>query len=910
MEQEVNSEFCFSNVELFKSETIGSGAYGAVCKARCDKLDCAAKLLFNTLLDLREDDELGGSGGSQSHRTPLNRFKQECQFLSQVNHPNIVQYLGTFCDPNANPKVIVLLMELMNESLTHFLDKSPGTVPLHMQVNIGYDVILALTYLHRNSIIHRDLSSNNVLLTASKRAKVSDFGMSTILGNTGMSNSLTVCPGNVIYMPPEALDDSPVYSNSLDIFSFGVLLVQIYSRLFPSPSNRFTTVDIISPVSHKAVEAKLSVPEVERRKIHIQMIPGSNPLLPTIKECLKDSESERPLADQLCNQFEAIKRSQDYLTSQEDAASNCDVVLSENIYELDDELPARAQQYVDKIRQLEDENEQLREREEEKEQELASNYQLLSIRAHELQRVTKMLKAKQEEGTTKDPNLMAELDALRNAHCDSSAQMQHLNGTIDDMTRETTRLREQIKLQDSTVADLQAIVDDREDYISSTKAHLLAEMEDNQNLRAQLDGRATLVSNTSIDSIEHECLDMWIPTKVTEMERNMKKKDMEVESLKKFIAIKDANIKSLEELLQTTEAKLKETSSRLKPPITPRSPSSPRSYRSLESVLSSATLTLPPVRQMSSPGTSPELVSRPRPGQGDGSVQIAWDTGVSTPCPIQAGSTAVFDGKVYCRPANKGEIFELCTATMKWRQLGKCPSSACTLVNINNVLTTVGGRDTKKLWSYVKIGGGGGTWTEIYPQMRVERYNAAAAYSNNTLVVAGGFLRRWNCISDVEVLDVTSHIWFTTQPLPYSIYSASVAVCNDRVYVVGGYFEKARGHFSVLSCPLANLTERSGSQGTWKKTADLPVCRSTCVNFRGRLAVFGGRMVNGCDSKAVYLYHSSKNAWVPVSAMSIPRSECHVAVLNNSKVVVAGGCVGSEMTLVDSVEIGDIIVGP
>lgn len=914
MAQQASFEFSFSSVELFKTETIGSGAYGAVCKARCDKLQCAAKLLYNTLLDLQDQQSLK----SHDHRTPLSRFKQECQFLSQVNHPNVVQYLGTYCDPDT--KVVVLLMELMDESLTHYLENSPGgKVPLHMQIDISYDIVLALNYLHNNNIIHRDLSSNNVLLTASRRAKVSDFGMSTILGNTGVPNSLTVCPGNVMYMPPEALDDSPIYTKSLDIFSFGVLIIQINSCHFPSPTNRFTTVDIISPVNQQAVSAKLAVPEIERRKHHIQLMDRTNPLLPIVNKCLEDSGSERPLASELCDQFEVIRSSPEYFTSRETSVATEDVqkvsIISENIYELDDEMPCK-QHYIAKIKQLEEANETLRERLEDTEQELSSNYQLLNIRARELQKVSRMLSEKEEESSkppTPDLSLIGELDTLRTLCQEGKSQVRHLNGVIEDLTRENVRLRDRIQLQDNTVTDLQSIVDDREDYISSTKAHLLAEMEDNKKLRAQLDRRAPLVSS---DSMELECLDTWVkkgdPRKVQEMEKDLRKKETEVKDLKKFIAIKDTHITSLQEVLQATEEKLLKYRSGVKPPIKPRASSaSPKIQRKVQRQVSDGAEKHTLVLNRTISEGAQEPVMRPRSPRHD-LIRVEWEAGVNAPCPIQAGSAAVHDGKIYLRPANRGEIFEYNIEQKVWKQLERCPSSACTLVNIGNTLTTVGGMNTRKLWSYVATGKDRGNWTEIYPQMRVERYNAAVACSKETLVVAGGFLKGWSCISDVEVLDISSRIWFTSQPLPYSIYSSSAAVCNDTVFIVGGYFEKARGHFSVLSCPLANLTDSSALRGdkeattTWSKVADLPVCRSTCITFRGKLAVVGGRMVNGCDSSTMYLYNQLKNTWSPLSDMLVARSECHAAVVNDKKVVIAGGCVGNDMVLIDNVEIGEI----
>ena len=878
MAQQPVGEFFYNKIELFKSETIGSGAYGAVCKARCDKLLCAAKLLYNTLLEVDQGSTSGPRGlsysdGSRSRRTPVNRFKQECQFLSRVNHPNIVQYLGTYSDPDSH--AVVLLMELMHESLTHYIDNAPDTIPLYIQTDIAQDVVLALNYLHNNNIIHRDLSSNNVLLTSNLRAKVSDFGMSTIMDNTGISNSLTLCPGNVSYMPPEALDEPPLYTKSLDIFSFGVLLIQINSRLFPSPTNRFTTMDVIDPISHSSVEAKLAVPEVKRRITHIQTLGGENPLLPIVMDCLRDSGIERPTANQLCDRCESVKASAGYIHSREMAKTPSTEAQakasdsSENYYEMD---PPSCREHVQRISELKEANEQLQERVEELEEELRSNNQISAIRASKLQRVTKMLKDL-EKGSAKSTNiaLEEEIDSLKTSSVEMESEVKRLNQVMEDLTQANDRYREQIQLQDDTIADLQSIVNDREDYISSTKAHLMAEMEDNQKLRVQLDRQAL----SRDDSMELEHLDMWInrdrPTKVHEIESELRKKDREVKDLKKFIYIKDAHITSLQQQLHLLESKLgMSKQNKSKQPAAPKPIAKPRSQK----------------------------------------VQVEWTSGTKAPCVVQAGSTAVNGTNVYCRPANSGEIYEFSPKKMTWRQLEKCPSNAYALVTIDGTLTAVGGMSTRRLLSFVESNPKD-PWQELYPPMSVERFNAAATYSNDILIVAGGFGTGWISIPDVEILDVTTHTWSTTHSLPYSIYSASAAVCNNNVYIVGGYYKKARGHFSVLSCPLSVITGKEEPQldtegsTPWHKITDVPVCRSTCITFRGKLAVLGGRQVNGFQTPTLYVYNANSNTWTPVSDMLLARSECHAAVVNDRKIVVAGGYTDGGLT--NDVEIGDII---
>ena len=77
--------------------------------------------------------------------------------------------------------------------------------------------------LHSNKIVHRDLSSNNVLLIANGIAKVTDFGMASLSDRNRQATKVTftMCPDTDVYMPPEAVQDKPVYTEKIDRFSFG-----------------------------------------------------------------------------------------------------------------------------------------------------------------------------------------------------------------------------------------------------------------------------------------------------------------------------------------------------------------------------------------------------------------------------------------------------------------------------------------------------------------------------------------------------------------------------------------------------------------------------------------------------------------------------------------------------------------
>ena len=297
--------FGFRDVRLVKTEehSLGIGSYGAVYRAKCDQLVCAAKVLHPILFQTRDP---------AAYRI-VERFEQEISFLSGLRHPNIIQYLGSRRDPESG--LPVLFMELMDESLTSFLERpaNPPPLPLHVQVNIAHDVTQALSHLHRHEVLHRDLSSNNVLMIGNCRAKVTDFGMAKLLGADPRLTP-TYCPGTNGYMSPEALAEPPAYTTKLDVFSCGVLFVQLITRKFPDPGPRARTVELNDP-RHPSRRLFEVVPELERRRDHLNSISPTHPLLQVALECLKDKEELRPTAEQLCSCLIALKESPAYQDS-------------------------------------------------------------------------------------------------------------------------------------------------------------------------------------------------------------------------------------------------------------------------------------------------------------------------------------------------------------------------------------------------------------------------------------------------------------------------------------------------------------------------------------------------------------------------------------------------------------------
>ena len=139
--------------------------------------------------------------------------------------------------------------------------------------------------------------------------------MAKLLGAEDPRLTPTYCPGTNGYMSPEALAEPPSYTTKLDIFSCGVLFVQLITRKFPNPGPRTNTVEVKNDPLFPTGQILVVVPELERRKDHLDLVPPTHPLLETALDCLKDKEGPRPTAEQLCSRLIALKESLAYQDS-------------------------------------------------------------------------------------------------------------------------------------------------------------------------------------------------------------------------------------------------------------------------------------------------------------------------------------------------------------------------------------------------------------------------------------------------------------------------------------------------------------------------------------------------------------------------------------------------------------------
>ena len=288
-------DFVLKEITSLNRKELGRGAYGKVYAVKYCETICAAKEIHSILIE---------DVGEAEKRQTVQSFLRECRQCSMLRHPNVIQFLGIYYPTEvdgANTITLpVMVMEMMADSLTSFVDKHEK-IPVYIKYSILHDVSLGLCYLHNHDppIVHRDLSPNNVLLTTHHVAKISDLGVAKVI-KTDSRKTMTKAPGTVDFMPPEALSTSPRYGLSLDVFSFGGIILHTFNQQWPRPTEQVH----FDPKTRRRV----ALSEVERRQQYLdKMIGEAEVLRPLVEECLDDDPAERPTIRTVCKRIQVNK---------------------------------------------------------------------------------------------------------------------------------------------------------------------------------------------------------------------------------------------------------------------------------------------------------------------------------------------------------------------------------------------------------------------------------------------------------------------------------------------------------------------------------------------------------------------------------------------------------------------------
>lgn len=235
----------------------------------------------------------------------LVEFCRDLSMLCQLRHPNIVQFFGV-CKPFGGRTLQVdsetfLVCELMFCPLD-VRNRMKPTLNLRNVVDICLGIANGLHYLHNREppIIHRDLTTSKVFLSSTGVVKISEICC-------GRMQAIQWSPDNIyttdIYTAPELLKGGSFCDTSVDVFSFGVVMLELALGRDGEADEPFRS-------EHHRGGALVQVSELERRKRDLAEL-DSHVLKPLVTHCISNRDY-RPRASELSRQLFAIKQTQEY----------------------------------------------------------------------------------------------------------------------------------------------------------------------------------------------------------------------------------------------------------------------------------------------------------------------------------------------------------------------------------------------------------------------------------------------------------------------------------------------------------------------------------------------------------------------------------------------------------------------
>lgn len=214
-----------------KGALIGQGSFGSVY--------LALHAVTGELLAVKqvETPSPGANSANDARKkSMIDALKREISLLRDLQHPNIVQYLGA----SSSADHLNIFLEYVPGGSVQTMLNSYGALREPLIRNFVRQIVTGLAYLHGREIIHRDIKGANILVDNKGGIKISDFGISkkieasNLLNGAGNNKNRPSLQGSVFWMAPEVVKQTS-YTRKADIWSLGCLVVEMMTGTHPFP---------------------------------------------------------------------------------------------------------------------------------------------------------------------------------------------------------------------------------------------------------------------------------------------------------------------------------------------------------------------------------------------------------------------------------------------------------------------------------------------------------------------------------------------------------------------------------------------------------------------------------------------------------------------------------------------------
>eukprot|EP00736_Rhodelphis_marinus_P010785 Rmarinus@m.11058 len=227
--------------------------------------------------------------------------ENEVNVLEMVDHPNIISYYDSFIEKHA----LYIVMDYCDRGTLHDALKSQlhNFLTEEAILDIFVQVAMALEYLHRNRILHRDLKPQNIFLSKSPdpfftQVRVGDFGLARVLGPESLFAETVL--GTPFHLSPELCEGRP-YNEKSDVWALGTILYELVMR------RRAFQAKSLPQLVHKITRRDMEAPNASRVAVRVEVLDLINRMLEL------DPSRRPPMTDVLAIPFvkahaEVVKR--------------------------------------------------------------------------------------------------------------------------------------------------------------------------------------------------------------------------------------------------------------------------------------------------------------------------------------------------------------------------------------------------------------------------------------------------------------------------------------------------------------------------------------------------------------------------------------------------------------------------
>ncbi|MGB2696587.1 MAG: serine/threonine-protein kinase, partial [Candidatus Zixiibacteriota bacterium] len=265
------------NVSHYKIlEKLGEGGMGVVYKAQDTRLMRTVALKFLNPQTL----------GSEEEKT---RFIREAQAAAALDHPNICTVYEI---DEVKGHTFISMVCIDGENVRDKI--ASGSLKAEEAIDIAIQIGRGLQMAHEKGIVHRDIKSGNIMLTSTGQAKITDFGLAKLTGQTTLTRTDTPM-GTIAYMSPEQARGE-VVDHRTDIWSLGVVLYEMITGSLPFKSDYHQAVvySILNEDPKPITELNKGIPESLEKIVN--------------KALEKDPSNRYQSIDEILGELQRVKR--------------------------------------------------------------------------------------------------------------------------------------------------------------------------------------------------------------------------------------------------------------------------------------------------------------------------------------------------------------------------------------------------------------------------------------------------------------------------------------------------------------------------------------------------------------------------------------------------------------------------